>query len=306
MKRTWLTLGLAPAMLLVVMVLPFGLFWSSLPDPMAIHWGLGGEPNGSAPPLVLLVLLVVLFIAMAVGVRRAAGRAPIEGASFVAGLFGVGALLAGVSWLSVLANRDVPQWTAADEVNLIAALGLIVLAVLSAWLGWEVAGGRSAAENAVRGPSPTLDIAEPGSAVWAGRGFGKLATSIALGVVVLGAITWGWTAVVLVGIGFVVFLFSVVRVTVSRRGAVISLGWWGFPSWTVPMESISRAEVEMVNPMAYGGWGYRVRPGVRAVVVRAGESLRLVRDDATDLVYTVDDAERGAGLINSIIAERAR
>ena len=154
------------------------------------------------------------------------------------------------------------------------------------------------------GVAPTLDLAEPAGAVWSGRGTGKVTTVIALGVIAVGLVVWGWSAVVLVLIGLVVLMFAVVRVTVSERGVVVSLGWWGYPAWRVPIDSISRAEVETVNPIAYGGWGYRLRPGVRAVVVRSGESIRLVRDDASDLVYTVDDAATGAGLVNAILGAR--
>ena len=98
MKRSWLTLILAPAILLALIIVPFGLYWSELPDPIAIHWGIGGDPNGSAPPLLTLVGIAGLYVAMVVAVRRALARTPYEAPSFVAGLFGVGALLAGVSW----------------------------------------------------------------------------------------------------------------------------------------------------------------------------------------------------------------
>lgn len=67
------------------------------------------------------------------------------------------------------------------------------------------------------------------------------------------------------------------------------------------MSAISQAEVETVAPMSYGGWGYRLRPGVRAIVTRGGAGLRLVRDGKADLVLTVDDAPTGAGLINSML-----
>ncbi len=306
MRRPWLNLILAPAVLLALIVLPFVLYWSALPSPMAIHWGLGGEPNGSAPPTVALVLLAGLFVAMTVAVRRVLSRTPLEAPSFIAGLYAVGALLAGVSWMSVLANRDVASWSDAAEVRWLELLGLIALALLAGAFGWVMAGGRESDGAVSSSPAPTLDVAAPSSAVWSGRGIGKVTTVIAAAILVIAVVTWGWSALLLVVIAIVALMFSIVRTTVSSRGVVVSLGWWGFPVWTVPMDSISRAEVEVVRPMAYGGWGYRLRPGVRAVVVRAGESLRLVRDDATDLVYTVDDAETGAGLINSIIAERAR
>ena len=40
-----------------------------------------------------------------------------------------------------------------------------------------------------------------------------------------------------------------------------------------------------------------------ALALRDGV-VRLVRDDATDLVYTVDDAATGAGLVNAILGAR--
>ncbi|MDJ0952527.1 MAG: DUF1648 domain-containing protein [Acidimicrobiia bacterium] len=306
MRHPWLNLILAPAVLLALIVLPFVLYWSTLPSPMAIHWGLGGEPNGSAPPAVALLILAGLFVAMTVAVRRVLSRTPLEAPSFIAGLYAVGALLVGVSWLSVLANRDAASWSDAGEVGWIELLGLIVLALFAGAIGWVIAGGRSSEPAGPSSPSPTLDVAAPSSAVWSGRGIGKVTTVIAVAILIAAVFTWGWSAILLVVIAVVALMFSIVRTTVSARGVVVSLGWWGFPVWTVPMETISRAEVEVVNPMAYGGWGYRVRPGVRAVVVRSGQSLRLVRNDATDLVYTVDDAETGAGLINAILTERAR
>ncbi|OFW66447.1 MAG: hypothetical protein A2Z12_05315 [Actinobacteria bacterium RBG_16_68_21] len=50
------------------------------------------------------------------------------------------------------------------------------------------------------------------------------------------------------------------------------------------------------------GEGYRVRPGTRAVVVRGGNPLRIRRADRPDLVLTADDGDRGAGMINGLLA----
>jgi hypothetical protein len=305
-KRSWLTLIAAPAVLLLALVVPFVAYWSSLPDPMAIHWGASGTPNGSASPVVLLVLLAGILVAMILAVRGAVARTPSEAPSFVAGLFAVGALLVGVAWRSVLANRDVAEWTGADEVGLLHVLVLVVVAIGAGWVGWLLADGRAVIDRDSTRAAPALDLADPANAVWSGRGVGKVITVIGVGVIVAGLVVWGWTAVALVVIGLVVLTFAVVRVTVSQRGTVISLGWWGYPTWTVPMESIVSADVEKVNPMAYGGWGYRLRPGVRAVVVRAGDSIRLVRDSGVDLVCTVDDAATGAGLINAMLGHGAR
>ena len=206
--------------------------------------------------------------------------------------------------MSVVANRSQASWGEADEVGLLHLLVLFAISAGVAWAGWALAGGAPVAAAGDRDEAPSLDVSDPDHTVWSGRGVGRLTVVIGLGLIVAGLVVWGWSGVVLVVIGIVALMFAVVRVTVGQRGAVISLGWWGYPSWKVPIDSISAADVETVNPMAYGGWGYRVRPGVRAVVVRSGASLRLVRDDAADLVYTVDDAETGAGLINAILGAR--
>lgn len=303
--RPWLTLGLVPAVLLGLIVLPLGLYWGDLPNPMATHWDLGGKPNGSMAPMLLLVVLAVLYVAIYWAVSRVLARTPYEAPSFIAGLFGLGALLAGVSWRSVVANRDKATWEAADGVG-IAEVGLVVVgALFLGYVGWQLAGGRSVPRTPASEAMPALGIDQPTAAVWSSRGNGRVLQLVGAILIVIGLATWGWSTFVLIVLGLVVLAFAEVRVTVGQRGVVVSLGWLGIPTWTVPMNAISRAEVEHVQPMAYGGWGYRLRPGVRAVVTRGGEALRLVREDKADLVLTVDDAPTGAGLLNSLLGVEA-
>jgi hypothetical protein len=55
-----------------------------------------------------------------------------------------------------------------------------------------------------------------------------------------------------------------------------------------------------VDPMTWGGWGYRWVPTrhATAAVVRRVPGLRLDRTDGRVFVVTVDDADRAAGLVN--------
>ena len=300
-----LTLVVVPALVLVLLGSIFAAFWSELPEPMAIHWGVDGAPNSSAPRLIAFGLLAAIHIAVAVAVYAAVHRSPREGPSFTAGLFGISALLLGVAFLMVGANQGKADWLGADEVGLLYVLALILVALVVGAVGWFAAGGRSVATQDDLAMRPRLDVAAPESTVWSGRGIGKVTTLIGVAVIVAGLVIWGWTGLGLVVVGLVALLFAVVRVTVSGDQMVVSLGWWGYPSWRVPLASVTGAQIEKVNPMAYGGWGYRVRPGVRAVVVRAGDAVRVERIKGADLLYTVDDAERGAGLINSIVSARS-
>jgi hypothetical protein len=140
--------------------------------------------------------------------------------------------------------------------------------------------------------------------VWSGRGRGTVLIVIGLIMLSIAIALWSVVSLVLLAITLLVLVFSEVRATISSRGVVVSLGWLGIPSWLVPLQTISGAEIEDVSPLAYGGWGYRVRPGARGVIVRGGASLRLSRIDRPDLVLTVDDAERGAGVLNALLARR--
>ncbi|MDJ0498181.1 MAG: DUF1648 domain-containing protein [Acidimicrobiia bacterium] len=299
--RSWLTLGVVPGLLLALIALPFALYWNELPNPMATHWDLGGTPNGSMPPLVLLLLLAALYIAVYWAITRVLARTPYEGPSFIAGLFGIGGLLAAISWSSIQVNREEASWETATGFGLLEILLTVGIALGLGAIGWALAGGRSIERTPPAAAVPTLDLDRPSAAVWSSRGNGLILQVVGAVLILIGLATWGWSTLILIALGVVVLVFAEVRVTVAQRGVVVSLGWLGVPSWTVPMDVIERAEVEQVNPMAYGGWGYRLRPGVRAIVTRGGESLRLVRAEKADLVLTVDDAATGAGVINSML-----
>lgn len=295
------TLMVIPFLLVVALGALFITSWSDLPEPMAIHWGISGEPDGSFPRLATAGLLIVLFVAVWFAVYRSVRRSPHEASSFVAGLFAIGGLLVGAAWLMIQANEGRADWRAAGEFGLLRAVGLVVFAVVAGAIGWFAAGGRSVPQEVDPGSLPRLELAEPENAIWSGRGIGKPTTAIGVAIILAGLITWGWAGIGLVAVGIVALAFAAVRVTVSRNHLVVSLGWWGYPSWRVPIESVVSADVEKVNPMAYGGWGYRIRPGVRAVVIRSGDGIRITRRKGPDLIYTVDDAERGAGLVNAIV-----
>jgi hypothetical protein len=299
MKSTRLTLVVIPALLLAAIVAPFVLFWGDLPNPMAVHWNLSGTPDGSMPPLALAALLAVLFAAIWWAIGVAVSREPGEGPSFIAGLFFFGALMAAVQWTAVLANRDIAEWRAADEFGWFQIALVVGAGLLAGAIGWFLAGGRVVAETHAQEEPITMDVDSDGM-LWSGSARGWVTTVAAAAVIIAGVIQWNWITVGLVVVGVVVLVFAEVRLTIGPSKAVISLGWLGVPWRTIPINTITRADVEDVSPLSYGGWGYRGRPGVRAFVIRKGEGIRLTRTGKPDLVVTVDDAARGTALINSM------
>jgi hypothetical protein len=103
-------------------------------------------------------------------------------------------------------------------------------------------------------------------------------------------------------------LFSRLRVRVDAGGLGIRYGHLGWLRQRIALERIQAARGVRIEPMEHGGFGYRGSlrfSGRAAVVVRAGWGLELLLDGGKRLAISVDDAERGAELINRFLARRS-
>lgn len=95
-------------------------------------------------------------------------------------------------------------------------------------------------------------------------------------------------------------------VTVDRRG--VQARAMGIHWVNVPLETITSAEVQAkVIPLGdFGGWGLRGGfGGDRGLVTGEGKALRIHRAQQPDWVITVDDAERAAAVVNTLVARRS-
>jgi hypothetical protein len=103
-------------------------------------------------------------------------------------------------------------------------------------------------------------------------------------------------------------LFSTVRVRVDARELSIRYGRLGWVRQRIALERITAARGFRLDPMEHGGFGYRGSlrfSGRAALVVRAGAGLGLELDGDKRLAISVDDAERGARVINRLVARRS-
>jgi hypothetical protein len=307
--RWWMTAVAVPAAMLVALVVIPLPFAGDLPDPIATHWGSGGAPNGSMPTWGLVVLTAALFTLVWL-VSLAAHRGGTLLAPVAAVLYFLGGLLIAVMVTTMLANRGAVSWTDAGGVGLgtvalVVGVGLVVGAV-----GWVLAGGRKKVfPEAESSRLPSIDLDADDVGVWMSSGVSLWVPILGLAGLVAAIVIQGGTGVLLGAVGLVLLAVAAVRVVVGPEGVTIGLGWWGWPRRHIPLDEIARAEVLQVEPLSYGGWGYRivtsqVLTNARAIVVRRGPGIRLVRDDRPDLIVTVDDAERGAGLINELLSRR--
>lgn len=100
---------------------------------------------------------------------------------------------------------------------------------------------------------------------------------------------------------FVPVSLSRIRVTVDHWGLRVVPVLTGIPLRRIPLHDVARAEaVRALQPLEWGGWGYRWRPGRRAVVLRGGPALGVTTTRGRRFAVTVPDADTGAALLRSL------
>lgn len=289
-----------------------------LPDPLATHWGLSGAPDGASSfwsnsLSVLALWLVPAGIALqqmiwgdALRRRRTRGWA-------CATLTGAAVFALGIQTLVILANLDRADWRDAAPVALPAVLGGLLLSALAMWGGWALARpGPDDAGPPPRVPEWTRRLRPGERAVWVSSasasrlvilGSGSLVLAALLGTLVQADAT---VRILLVAINvasaIAILTFSSVRVQVDSRGLEMAFGPLRRPMRRIPLDRIHGAHVETRRPSDVGGWLHRIRPGGTTIMIRGGECL-VVRHDSGELAVSVDDAERGAALLNTLLDE---
>jgi hypothetical protein len=283
-----------PALVLFGVLLPLVAFWSRYPDPLAVHWGFSGPPNGEMPLLVYAALLAAGMIlnwgALVAGAREAMPSAPLTAVTYF-----IMGLLAAVNAQIVIANLDAASWEAADDMSAPLFAVVLLAGVIAGAIGWFAAGGSHGVP--VDGP---LAAASASTKNWSGSASnGWVAIGAVLPVLVVLFVDPIWT-ILMVAIAIVMVAFSSVRVEADEQGVTVDIGPFGWPRSHIPMEEITGAAAFDLKPMAYGGWGYRVRSGVRAFIIRSGPAIRIERSQGPDTLVTVDDAPVGAASIGAL------
>jgi hypothetical protein len=96
-----------------------------------------------------------------------------------------------------------------------------------------------------------------------------------------------------------------VRIRVDEQGVRAAFGPQRFPVRRIRLEQIGSARVASHRALEVGGWGYRVLPATTAIMLRGGECLVLRLNSGRDFVISVDKPDRGADLVNALLAERS-
>ncbi|MCI2423799.1 DUF1648 domain-containing protein [Saccharopolyspora sp. K220] len=288
------------------------VFWDRLPDPIASHWGFSGAPNDSMPLVGFLLVVVLGWLAISIGAvvfgardwRRRRSRAATGATLAAAGVF-----FAGLAALTVWANLDIAEWRQARSLNW-QVLPMLAAAGFAGRLGWFV-GNRGPDDQSEQALESGTELnLKPGErAVWLSSVSSPVLRTVGGLVVLVGAVTlvlhsWQFALAPLLA-GLACLATSSARVQVDERGVRTAFGPQRWPVRRIGLARIDSARAETHSALEVGGWGYRMRPGTTAIMLRGGECLVLRLTSGRDFVISVDHAERGAELANALITERS-
>jgi hypothetical protein len=302
----------APVLWQGLALAPMLWMWDRLPEPMAVHWAVSGEPDGAmsrAAALAFFGVMTGVAGLIAFGVTRAPAPHRAIGPGLALTTF-VGLFGAIIECVVVRLNLDAASWREARALpwtwlafSLVAAAGAAaVTSRLAARLETAATAGDAAT-------LPSIGLAATERAVWSGSAGNPWIATLALGLAGAGSAAFLLTrepaAVLTVATGCLLGLFAVVRVRVDERGLTVAYGPLGFPRQRMPLARIRSARVVRVVPVRQGGWGYRGSMLIfrrASIIVRAGPGIELDCGARGQLIITVDDGDVGAGLINDLVA----
>ena len=303
-----------PAISMAVVATVIAAVASRLPDPMAVHWGVSGAPDGFMSQGGFVVTTIAVLVAvgglMALIARMASGA--MVGARILTGM------PLGMVWLigSLLVFTALIQLDASSAVRLPAWLipTALVLGALGTAAGATIA-GEGERPPASSSPAPAdaarMDLADGATAIWVGRTPPMRAMPLLAASMVLVGLVLAWLTdwIVLAGMLpaiLIVVAMSSFRVVIGREGVAIHGLFFGLPRMRVPIGEIAEAAPGSVSFKSFGGWGIRIRPGGEsAVLTRSGDALVITRTDGAKLRVSLDEPQQPAAVLSTLLDRRA-
>ncbi len=297
--------AIAPIVVLLVRLTTFG----HTPDPLPTHWNIQFHPDAftSATGFFVAILVIALTLALATAASVLLATSVLAG-RMLATVFTYSVwIVAAVYAVSVLVSAGA---TDAHDVDLPwygLALVLVIPIALAA-LCWTLL--PSGWRRSVSGVAPRpLALAQGERATWIGHAHSTV-LRWACAVLALAALALLIVRPELAIPAFVLAVlsafFSEVGVRVDAVGLHTLWGPFNWPHSTVALRDITTVRTMLIEPMQWGGWGYRISPRGVAAVVRRGPGIVVDRAKRPPYAVTVDDAEQGADLLNALLVRNNR
>lgn len=145
-------------------------------------------------------------------------------------------------------------------------------------------------------------------------GFALVLAAVGIGAVIAsagsGAPAWVGGSVAAVGIlvGVLGWVLSSLEVRLSEEAFTVAFGPFGWPRRVVALADVTDSSAIVVDPLEWGGWGYRWIPwaNASAAVIRRGPGIALALRDGRRFAVTVDDAVGGARATSALLGRVPR
>lgn len=280
-------------------LIPLVLGWDTLPDPMAVHWGPDGRPDGAmSKGLIWLLPVSLVAVGLVIGLLfRVDGRPSAEGVGLL-GFFG--GMSIWISFTVTNSNRGASTWQEAGVFDLWQVVGAVMAGVLvggvGLWLGkrwYPITPTLSDIE------APALDLADDERATWIGTAKVRWPFLLLAPFGVVFLFLPGWLKILAPVYLVLAYLMARVSVVVDAGGMAVRLGGV-LTVKRIPLDEVASARPIDLEPTQWGGWGYRMIPGATAVVLRRGDGIEVLMKEGRRFGVTVDDAATGAALLNGL------
>ncbi|MGM1028506.1 MAG: DUF1648 domain-containing protein [Actinomycetota bacterium] len=310
--RVWLA-ALVLALPPIVIAASWAALAPQLPDTVATHWSGVGVADGvsaTVPTAVMLLSITsaLLVVALVLAAVRMADRSRAMLLSLLAAVSGMVA----AAWV-ISAVTTVEAGSAQTAVLgpwLLLLLGSVLLLLVPLAV-------HPRDDDVPRGDERMLPLTQSRAASWSGEE--SSSAFLVVGVVVgacslllaalLPVSPGPWVpilaALALLVAAAVVVALARIRVLVDAEGLRVRGVLVPLPLRTIPLARIRLVEALVVEPLDWGGWGYRGLPGRLAIVLRRGPGIVVTTREGSRFAVTVGDAQQGASTLASLVA-RAR
>jgi len=280
-------------------------WWPTLPAELPAQWS-GDEVVSRLPTFFFAATAVVISGAAAAFAWHAAlSPRSYERHRRVFLISGSVAAVTAAAWLisaSVVRNPD-------QEIG---AAGLLAIAALFYGLvSFALAPTNLPAEKAEE--PDDLEVKPSGTLAWSRTQVVPMFVW-ASAICVLAAIVFGYLPLILTGaeasnlsVAIVTSLLAVIfyagariRVTVDLRGLRALSATVGIRLVSVRLADATSARATILEPLRWGGWGYRMGPRGRALVLRGGPAIVVTVRGGVEVAVTTPDAEQAVSVLRAL------
>jgi membrane protein YdbS with pleckstrin-like domain len=125
---------------------------------------------------------------------------------------------------------------------------------------------------------------------------------LAVAIVGSGGASELFSGVIMLVVTLPVLALARLRISVDWRGLKVTSWILGMSLKTIPLNRVESVQTARIEPLKWGGWGYRIRPGRSAIILRTGPGLVVTLTNGKQFALTLDAPETAAALLTTLSA----